>query len=289
MYQFIEIYGRGTHYDFGARYYDSRIGRWFSVDPFALKYTYLSPYNFVDNSPIYSKDGDGRDIIVLCSSPFKPDPETFHPTGHQAVLIGNAVQGWDYYSYDNDFKDDNGNNNYSKSLHFNSIEDFKNSAHNTFKKDYDDGMNLATSNRDKDGKIIQRYDIGYQIATSAVTDKKMKEAAANVFKSSYSIFTGNQCTAVPRAALNAAGLEDGEVSTVELLFLSGRGATYKLPSHKQKLIDARNSGVDISNQLNRSDNSFKRFDKKSNNKGDKDKKKKHTPHTPKNNVHCPRF
>src|SRR5690606_24073676 len=51
-------------YDFGARMYDARLGRWLSVDPLAAKYPNLSPYNFVGNSPILYVDYDGRDYGV---------------------------------------------------------------------------------------------------------------------------------------------------------------------------------------------------------------------------------
>jgi len=50
----------GSSYDFGARMYDSRLGRWFSLDPAAAKYTNLSPYSFTANSPIWFVELDGR-------------------------------------------------------------------------------------------------------------------------------------------------------------------------------------------------------------------------------------
>gem|GEM_PF-2385338 len=59
-----EQYGiEGTAYDFGARLYDSRLGRWMAVDPLAGKYPDLSTYSFVMNTPISAMDPDGRDII----------------------------------------------------------------------------------------------------------------------------------------------------------------------------------------------------------------------------------
>ena len=51
----------GSSYDFGARIYDPRIGRWLSLDPLASKYPMYSPYNFVTNSPLQYIDLDGRD------------------------------------------------------------------------------------------------------------------------------------------------------------------------------------------------------------------------------------
>ncbi len=51
----------GYHY-FGARYYDSNMGIWLSVDPMASKYPSLSPYVYCANNPIILIDPDGRDI-----------------------------------------------------------------------------------------------------------------------------------------------------------------------------------------------------------------------------------
>ncbi len=51
-----------TSYDyFGARYYDSRLGRWLQVDPMSEKYPGWSPYNYVKNSPINRIDPDGKE------------------------------------------------------------------------------------------------------------------------------------------------------------------------------------------------------------------------------------
>lgn len=59
-----ETYGEGNAYDFGARIYDSRLGRWLSVDPLQEDYPYASPYNFCLNSPIGSIDPDGQKVKV---------------------------------------------------------------------------------------------------------------------------------------------------------------------------------------------------------------------------------
>jgi RHS repeat-associated protein len=55
-----ETYGDGNALDFGARIYDSRLGRWMSVDPLAGMFPTWSPYNYVFNSPLIFRDADGK-------------------------------------------------------------------------------------------------------------------------------------------------------------------------------------------------------------------------------------
>lgn len=48
---------------FGARYYDSRIGRWLSVDPMADFHTDYSPFAYVYNNPVLFIDPLGLDTM----------------------------------------------------------------------------------------------------------------------------------------------------------------------------------------------------------------------------------
>lgn len=48
-------------YNFDARLYDGRIGRWYSTDP--KDKAFISPYSFVQNNPVNRIDPDGKDDI----------------------------------------------------------------------------------------------------------------------------------------------------------------------------------------------------------------------------------
>jgi len=62
-----EAKGAGNSYDYGARIYDSRLGRWLGVDAMYMKYSFLSPYAGSANSPLIFIDNDGNDLIVAGS------------------------------------------------------------------------------------------------------------------------------------------------------------------------------------------------------------------------------
>ena len=62
------------NYDFGARMYDSRIGRWLSIDPLAEKYTSMSPYLSMGGNPLVNIDSDGMQIVPRVSYDENNDP-----------------------------------------------------------------------------------------------------------------------------------------------------------------------------------------------------------------------
>jgi RHS repeat-associated protein len=56
-----EINGSGINYVYGDRIFDTRMGRFLSIDPLQKQYPMLTPYQFASNSPIANVDLDGKE------------------------------------------------------------------------------------------------------------------------------------------------------------------------------------------------------------------------------------
>jgi RHS repeat-associated protein len=65
-----EVKGVGNSYNFGARIHDPRLGRFLSMDKFAGKFPFQSPYLFAGNTPIRAIDinGDSTYVIIIGAS-----------------------------------------------------------------------------------------------------------------------------------------------------------------------------------------------------------------------------
>lgn len=60
-----EFTGSSSHYDFGARILDTRLGRWLSLDPLMWETPQENPYMCMGNNPLYYLDPDGRFKIPI--------------------------------------------------------------------------------------------------------------------------------------------------------------------------------------------------------------------------------
>jgi RHS repeat-associated protein len=70
-------------YYYGARYYDSKVSVWISVDPKMEKYPNQSPYLYCNANPVNAIDPDGRDSYLLIW--FSGEDET----GHAGIAVDN--------------------------------------------------------------------------------------------------------------------------------------------------------------------------------------------------------
>lgn len=68
-----EINGEGNNYDFGARIYDNRLGRFLSIDRLGKNFSFKTPYDYAENDVIRSIDLEGA--------------EKFEKTGDNKMLV----------------------------------------------------------------------------------------------------------------------------------------------------------------------------------------------------------
>lgn len=64
VYTLIFLVLRIVLYDYSARYYESAVGRFTSIDPHAEKYYSISPYAYCYNNPLKYIDPNGNDGIL---------------------------------------------------------------------------------------------------------------------------------------------------------------------------------------------------------------------------------
>ena len=58
-----EVKGDGNQQDYGMRIYDTRLGRFLSIDPLFLSYPWYTPFQFAGNNPIKFIDLDGLEPV----------------------------------------------------------------------------------------------------------------------------------------------------------------------------------------------------------------------------------
>lgn len=186
-------------YYYGARYYDPRVCNFISVDKFAEKYPYFTPYCYTANSPQKFIDINGDSIAVLNLGGL---------IGHSALLIQNDNGKWSYFSM-------NGTNVYDKTYglaggkpyhdlgekSFDSPQDFLNSSYN------------RTANNEKEilDNTVNNYGYkeAYILPTNSTQDNIIETEFRKNAKNGYSLIN-NQCAQVVQKSLKAAGINTEE-------------------------------------------------------------------------------
>ncbi|MBK7980259.1 MAG: RHS repeat-associated core domain-containing protein [Ignavibacteriae bacterium] len=73
---------------FGARYYDSKIARWLSVDPLADKYPDWSPYNYILSNPLNGIDPNGEFTLKFIKNTYYLHRESINTAKFATFIEG---------------------------------------------------------------------------------------------------------------------------------------------------------------------------------------------------------
>jgi RHS repeat-associated protein len=175
------------NYDFGARIYDGRLGRWLSLDPLMKKYPNASNYLFSHNSPISLIDPSGKVVIVGTLSNFN--------SGGMDVLVNSPVvsayinqfaskQNGDQRFYQHTLSQANGAFSGQVNLSFTSV------ARNSVA-----GTNMIAANQDAQTMFTYNLSDGTTVAATAyvpVAGVNVVSINANIQVLSDDIATGQQ-------------------------------------------------------------------------------------------------
>jgi|GEM_PF-6225101 len=95
-----EIAGVGNHLDFKFRGYDSRIGRFWSVDPLTKKFPWWSSYQYAGNSPIGCVDLEGKEssINIFMEDSKRNLKSVFYKEVKPAGPLGNGALTGTYHA-----------------------------------------------------------------------------------------------------------------------------------------------------------------------------------------------
>lgn len=90
-------------YDYGARHYDSPIGRWTTMDPLCEKYYNVSPYVYCLNNPLKYVDPDGKKVYLYATR-LPGASNLFSSATHTFIVVtdqNNNIRG--YYAFGSEF------------------------------------------------------------------------------------------------------------------------------------------------------------------------------------------
>ncbi|CAF3303848.1 unnamed protein product [Rotaria socialis] len=108
-----ELSGAGNRLDFGARVYDSRVGRFLSVDKMFNKAPDWTPYRFSADNPILYIDREGNFEIPIHKEITEKSAKLNKLTATQIKFLSKGAQNADYFGFAGDWHFD-GRKNFSE-------------------------------------------------------------------------------------------------------------------------------------------------------------------------------
>ena len=101
-----EVKGSGNSYDYGARIYDPRLGKFFSVDALSHAYPWFTPYQFAGNTPISAIDLDGlENVYIIMNKDNSSSMQVEFTEDHVRAMINNKAIPFNViYIKDNEVK-----------------------------------------------------------------------------------------------------------------------------------------------------------------------------------------
>jgi RHS repeat-associated protein len=207
----------GKWYDYGKRFYDATVGRWFVVDAMAEKYYEWTGFNYALNNPIVNTDPNGDTVLVFI------DNQGAGGQGHMAMAFQNDKGEWFYFS-----QGATGNPDQSKLLAGSDanggvdliplkvsqqIQDSDAQGKPKYDKDGNPVMKTITRNPTKSevesiaksGQLGYQYDDNVTINTSQREDKRISQTAHQLQrdyrsgKEEYNVYFNNCTDAVQTA------------------------------------------------------------------------------------------
>ena len=105
------MHGLNT-YDYGARQYNSLVGRWDRMDPLCEKYYSVSPYAYCANNPVLCIDEKGEEVKVYVGTRNNPQNRNLYSLGTRLAAHDNPnsimIVAHGIYSHDGDYGMSNG-------------------------------------------------------------------------------------------------------------------------------------------------------------------------------------
>lgn len=162
---------------------------WLSVDRYASKYLFISPYAYCAWNPIRLVDPNGDSIAILIAE------KAVAGQGHMAILIQTDNGKWQLWSKNGEGKSSSegksaDENDKPYSTTFNSVRDFLD--------------NHKANSEGHNGSTEPYYTEAYVMPTTREQDKTIREKMAT-FMSSYHLLSDN-CADAVKKSLKAAGI-----------------------------------------------------------------------------------